>query len=372
MILLFALSLSDAMPYNACCGSCGPVFLPYGFGEIVDSFEITLDSSYTLGGITFCSRDSLFYISDLFGRKAWSFNPLNPNGALTQRFAFQDVFGDGFYDWHFGIAWADTSFFVTSVSAALDSAAISEYSYTGNKLRTWRLDSLAKGWFAGLDYDYNDNLIWLVNVKVGSSGTNKAYAISPDSPDVALDSAFQWTSSQRGLAYFGFGHDLAPFDTITWLLVGGWNDDLLYCLDADDPDHTGLESVFIMDMADLDIWEDTSNTDSVFAFVSVNGPRNMLYKVFMGKTWEEWFTPPRVSESPYKKNPGLALRPNPSEGRLMISGLGQGFHSIRIYNSAGVLIREERSCGDEIELLISERGVYFIESGGKTAKAVIQ
>ncbi|MEO0157829.1 MAG: T9SS type A sorting domain-containing protein, partial [candidate division WOR-3 bacterium] len=52
----------------------------------------------TLGGITFCSRDSLFYISDLFGRKAWSFNPLNPNGALTQRFAFQDIFGDGFYD----------------------------------------------------------------------------------------------------------------------------------------------------------------------------------------------------------------------------------------------------------------------------------
>ncbi|MGB9590667.1 MAG: hypothetical protein ACPL68_07260, partial [Candidatus Hydrothermia bacterium] len=271
-----------------------------------------------------------------------------------------------------GITWADTSFFITSASAAVDSAAVSEYSYSGAYKRTWRLDSLAKGWFSGIDYDYNNNLLWLVNVKVVTSGTNRAYGVSPDSPDVALDSAFQWVNSQRGLAYFGYGHGATPYDTITWLLVGGWNDDILYKLDGDDPEHTGIESAPMPEMADIDIWEDTLATDSVFAFATVNGPKNRLYKVFMGITWDQWFGPPSVDEAPSSKTRAFRVWPNPSGGALFISGLAPCLHDLRVYNAAGSLVMEHRFSGDSIEIELQKSGIYLVEVGGKRALVVIQ
>ena len=366
------LSLSDGLPYNTWQGLPPRAIAPEGFGGITDSFELSLDSAYTLAGITYCDRDSLFYITDLFGAKVWSFDPKNPAGTLAQRFALQDVFADGFSDWHWGLTWADTSFFVTSASAAVDSAALSEYSYGGTRLRTWRLDSLAKGWFAGVDYDYNNGFLWLVNVRVYGVGTNRAYAVSPDSLDVAVDSAFQWSSSQRGTAYFGYGHNASPFDTITWLLVGGWNDDMLYKLDADAPEHPGIESAPMPEMADVDIWEDTLATDSVFAFVTLNGPKNKLYKVFMGLTWDQWFAPPAVEEGPASRPGKLTVWPNPSRGLLFVSGLGPGQHRLKVYNAAGCLIMERQFSGGDTEIELSGKGVYLLETEGKRALVVIQ
>lgn len=366
------LSLSDALPYNTWQGPPPRAVVTADFGEITDSFELPLDSAYTLAGITYCERDSLFYITDLFGPAVWSFDPQNPAGTLAQRFVPRDVFADGFRDWHWGITWADTSFFVTTASAAVDSAAFSEYSYGGTRLRTWRLDSLAKGWFAGLDHDYNNGLLWLVNVRVYGVGTNRAYAVSPDSPAIAIDSAFQWSSSQRGIAYFGYGHDTSPLDTLTWLLVGGWNDDILYKLDGDAPDHPGIESAPVQDMADIDIWEDTLATDSVFAFVTVNGPKNKIYKVFLGLTWDHWFAPPAVGEGPGSKPERLTVRPNPSHGILLVSGLGPGLHRLKVYNAAGCLVMERRFSGSSTEIELSDKGVYLVETEGKRALVVIQ
>ncbi len=374
MILLVLLNFSDGLPCNPCPGKPAHAILPAGFGEITDSFELSaLDSSYTLAGITYCERDSLFYIMDLFGRKVWSFDPEDPANTLTSRnFALHEVFNDGFPDWHWGIAWADSSFFITSASAAVDSAALSEYSYSGTYKRTWRLDSLAKGWFSGLDYDYNNGFLWLVNVRVYGLGTNRAYAVSTDSPPVAVDSAFQWSSSQRGIAYFGYGHDSLPLDTITWLLVGGWNDDMLYKLDGDEPEHPGIESAPLQEMADIDLWEDTLATDSVFAFVTVNGPKNMIYRVFMGASWDQWFNPPAVDERPNPKPGKLMVRPNPSSGLLVASGFGPGQHSLRIYSAAGSMVMERKFSGNAVELEISRKGVYLVEAEGRTALVVIQ
>lgn len=370
-------AFSGDLPYNPCPGHSAHATMPDGFGEITDSFDLSaLDSSYTLAGITYCERDSLFYIMDLFGRKVWSFDPADPANTLTDRgFILLDIFNDGFPDWQWGITWGDTSFFVTSASAAVDSAALSEYSYSGAYKRTWRLDSLAKGWFAGVDYDYNNDILWLTNVKVYGLGTNKAYAVSPDSPHVALDSAFQWTSSQRGVAYFGYGHDTLPLDTITWLLVGGWNDDMLYKLDGDESEHPGIESAFIPEMADIDIWEDTLATDSVFAFVTTNGPDNRIYRVFMGVTWGQWFSPfepPGVREDAEYRNAGLSVRPNPSRGLLVVSGLGPGPHELRVYNPAGSLVLEQRFSGNSFEIKLSMKGVYLLEVEGRNAAVVIQ
>lgn len=367
------MAFSGGLPYNPHIGPARPT-MGSGFGQITDSFDLSaLDSSYTLAGITYCERDSLFYIMDLFGRKVWSFDPADPLNTLTNRgFALVDYFNDGFPDWQWGITWADTSFFITSASAAVDSAALSEYSYSGAHIRTWRLDSVAKGWFAGADYDYNGGLLWLVNVKVGASGTNRLYALSPDSPDVALDSAFQWSSSQRGVAYFGLGHSSEPMDTITWLLVGGWNDDMLFKLDGDESGHPGIESAPMPEMADLDIWEDTSATDSVFAFVTTNGPRNRIYKVCMGITWDEWFTPPRVKESPASGPPCLTIRPNPSRGLILVSGAGPGPHALRAYNAAGSLVLEQSFVGNSLEIELPTKGVYLIEVEGRNALVVIQ
>ena len=367
-------AFSGDMPYNPCPGQSAYAIMPDGFGEITDSFELSaLDSSYTLAGITYCDKDSLFYIMDLFSGKVWSFDPADPANTLTNRnFALHDVFNDGFTDWHWGITWGDTSFFVTSASAAVDSAALSEYSYSGAYKRTWRLDSLARGWFAGVDYDYNNDLLWLVNVRVYGLGTNMAYAVSPDSPDVAIDSAFQWSSSQRGVAYFGYGHDTSPLDTLTWLLVGGWNDDMLYKLDGDESEHPGIESAPMPEMADLDVWEDTLATDSVIAFITTNGPDNRIYRVFMGVTWDDWFNPPGVNEPPASKPLGLVIRPNPSRGPVAISGVGPGPHELRVYNPAGSLVLEQGFSGNDMEIKFSTKGIYLLEVEGRKALVVIQ
>jgi hypothetical protein len=372
VIVLALFALSGDLPYNL---NIGPGFhgASSGFGQITDSFDLSALEGYTLAGITYCARDSLFYIMDLFGCKVWSFDPSDPLNTLTERsFALVDYFNDGFPDWQWGIAWGDTSFFITSASAAVDSAALSEYSYSGVHKRTWRLDSLARGWFAGADYDYQRGLLWLVNVRVGASGTNRAYAVNPDSPSLALDSAFQWSSSQRGAAYFGLGHSAPPLDTITWLMVGGWNEDMLYKLDGDETDHPGIESAPMPDMADLDIWEDTSATDSVFAFVTTNGPHNRIYKVFLGITWDEWFTPPQVKESSGSNPRGLVIKPNPSKGLFSVCGAGPGSHKLRAYNTAGGLVLEREFAGEGVEIELPAAGVYLIEVEGRNALVVIQ
>jgi len=366
LLALFAISPSG-LPFNPEPETRVP-FTQGGFGEIVDTFHFSSLAEFSLSGITYCEALGRFYLVDVMGREVYSFDPADPEGTLSdENFDLRDVFNDGYLDWQWGIAWADTVFFVSSAPAVVDSAALSRYSGSGSYLGTVRLDSIADGWFAGLDYCALDSTLWCVNVL----GPDSAYEVDPAAPDSALDQASQWVASQRGVSFLGLYHDTAPLDTVLWLLVGGWNDDHLYLLDAHGASHTLLDIATIPGFTDLDIWEDTTATDSIYAFATINDQDNTLYKVSLGLSWADWMDTTGLAED-RGKVASFSLRPNPSPGAVFLSGLSGGTHLLSVHDVSGRLALGAEFTGTGTSFKLEAKGVYFVRVDQSTARLVIR
>lgn len=231
-----------------------------GLGDSLDSSTFAGLGPQALAGITYCSRDSRFY---LVSRNDKFVYRLNPNEWSIER-AFSTANPGAETPW--GISWDGKYFWVSGIGPGY--CYDRQYTYGGVPSGYYVDMRAAMGcdWAAGMDFDRK------YTRQVSFGGTGGIYRLNLlDPADPVLDSIQGgWSSgTERACCYIPYTHQI---------LTGGMNSASLYKIDAEDG--TIAEQVSLPLMADLDLFDlGIGGLDTLHALVTLEDVENTIIEI---------------------------------------------------------------------------------------------
>ena len=323
----------------------------YLFGDVLGSWTFpTLGDGmgYSFAGITYAPDSGRFFVVSMnpMGR-VFSFDPSNPAVTFTlTSWIPHSFFGTDDIPW--GIAYVGGNFWISHVgySSSLGS-------FIGNKMGIYNgagvlIDSFdiwtnveSGYWMAGLDHDPMENVVYGVYV----GGSNLIYKINPSMYNVVGTFPNHTGVSLRGI------FSLPYVDEIYY---GGWNQGYIYKLSKSSA--SVLDSSFVGDMADADVWPCSTPDPNIplTAFVTLNDANNTIMQIALGYYCDAV----GISESDrIVRDYNLKV----SGRTITLSGKAE------VYDITGRKVAEFKD-----KYTLPRTGIYFVKVGNRTAKVIIK
>lgn len=224
-----------------------------------------------------------------------------------------------------------------------------------------------------------------------SDGTNECIKAVLDSAQYSIDFATNiftenslgsaiFNADKRGVDICGVIDDVEQMDCEYGYLKAQGIGVIDFEHDAERPDATVCHHKFCV--VDVDFNEAVTITGTQDWSVSANSLDDentlIIYSTEVSSLYKEEFdvicayseSASAIKPVDQSKSPLLTVSPNPSSGSFQISNYGIGFNHIRVLNSSGRVIKEEKLDDDSSRIKVDKKGLYVILLSGKNDFAV--